>query len=226
MYKIGKYRSTDSMSALICDNYALLQVLGRFNIPLGVEDKSIGEVCAESNVDTATFLAVINLMLNKKNANYKVCLDGVMIDYLMLYIRNSHRYYLEMRLPKIRTKLIAALADDKLTELLVKYFDDYVIQIKEHLKYEENEVFPYIDRIQSNLDRGDYSIDLYTQQHDHIDEPLTEFKNVLIKYYKGDSTYEIMGVIHDLLSCADDLNIHNLVEDKLLVPLIQKIEEE
>ncbi len=225
MYKIGKYRSTDSMSALICDNYPLLQVLGRFNIPLGVEEKSIGEVCAESNVDTTTFLAVINLMLNKKNASYKVCLDGVMIEYLMLYIRNSHQYYLELRLPKIRKKLVAALSDNKLSDLLIKYFDDYVIQIKEHLNYEEKELFPYIESIKDNLDRGSYSVDIYSKQHDHIDEPLTEFKNVLIKYYKGESTFEIMGVIHDLLSCADDLKVHNLVEDKLLVPLIQKIEE-
>lgn len=40
-----KYRSTDKMSDLICDNYSLLMVMSRFGLSLGFGDKSVKDVC-------------------------------------------------------------------------------------------------------------------------------------------------------------------------------------
>ena len=39
-----KYRSTDKMSDLICDNYSLLMVMSRFGLSLGFGDKSVKDV--------------------------------------------------------------------------------------------------------------------------------------------------------------------------------------
>ncbi len=225
IYIAGRYLATDSMAALISDNYPLLQVMSRFGIPLGLADRSIGEVCSENNVDSTTFLAVANLMLHHKNRAYKVELEGLSLDGLMGYIRNSHIYYLRCKLPNIRKSLIVALGKNDITHLIVRYFDDYVSQIKEHLQYEEEILFPYINQLMQGEVRSEFSIDIFSERHDHIDEPLTEFKNVIIKYYAGDSSYEIMSVIHDLLSCAADLLAHNMVEDRLLVPMIRKMED-
>ncbi len=224
MYVAGKYQASDSMSALISDNYPLLQVMSRFGIPLGLADKTIGEVCAANSVDTATFLAVANLMLHQNNRAYKIDFEGLSLADLMKYIRNSHIFYLDFRLPNIRKNLIDALSSSDMAMLIVRYFDDYVSHIKEHLRYEEERLFPYINHLIKG-EEDEFSIDIFSEKHDHIDEPLTEFKNVIIKYYSGDSSYEIMSVIHDLLSCAADLLSHNMVEDRLLVPMIRQIEE-
>lgn len=225
MYITGKYQASDSMSALICDNYQLLQVMSRFGIPLGLADRSIGEVCKENSVDTTTFLAVANLMLHQNNRAYKIDLEGLSLDNLMKYIRNSHIFYLNFRLPNIRTSLIEALGESDMAILIIRYFDDYVTQIKEHLKYEEDILFPYINRLQNGEVDSNFSIDIFSKKHDHIDKPLTEFKNIIIKYHSGDSSYNIMIVIHDLLSCAADLLAHNMVEDRLLVPMVRRMEE-
>ena len=40
-----KYRSTDKMSDLICDNYSLLMVMSRFGLSLGFGDKNVKDVC-------------------------------------------------------------------------------------------------------------------------------------------------------------------------------------
>ncbi len=225
MYIAGKYQASDSMSALISDNYPLLQVMSRFGIPLGLADRSIGEVCAENGVDATTFLAVANLMLHQNNRAYKIDLEGLSLEDLMKYIRNSHIFYLDFRLPNIRQDLIEALGNSDMAHLIIRYFDDYVTHIKEHLQYEEERLFPYINHLLRGEADSGFSADLFSEKHDHIDEPLTEFKNVIIRYYSGESSYEIMSVIHDLLSCAADLLVHNMVEDKLLVPMIRKIEE-
>ena len=49
------YKPTDKMSDLICENYALLQVLSRFGVSLGFGDKSVQEVCSMNGVDCTNF---------------------------------------------------------------------------------------------------------------------------------------------------------------------------
>ena len=68
MYKLGRYKQTDRMSDLICENYPMLLVLSRFGISLGFGDKTIGEVCEDSGVDTKTFLTIVNLLLDDPEA--------------------------------------------------------------------------------------------------------------------------------------------------------------
>lgn len=225
-YITGNYQAADSMSALISNNYPLLQVMSRFGIPLGVADNTIEEVCSKNKVDTKTFLAVANLMLHQNNRAYKIDYEGLSLEDLMKYILSSHIFYLNFKLPSIRKNLTEAITSSDMAHLIIRYFDDYVDHIKEHLRYEEEKLFPYIKHLISGKDVGEFSVKVFSEKHDHIDEPLTEFKNVIIKYYSGDSSYEIMSVIDDLLSCAADLLAHNLVEDKLLVPIIRKMEEQ
>lgn len=47
---IPKYKATDKMSDLICENYTLLMVMSRFGLPLGFGDKNVKEVCDACNV--------------------------------------------------------------------------------------------------------------------------------------------------------------------------------
>ena len=57
-----KYRATDKMSDLICDNYSLLMVMSRFGLSLGFGDRSVKDVCQAQGVDYKTFLAVANFI--------------------------------------------------------------------------------------------------------------------------------------------------------------------
>ena len=58
------YEADDKMISLIRDNYDLLQMLGSFGISLGFGDKTVKETCDDNNVDTYTFLAVVNYTIN------------------------------------------------------------------------------------------------------------------------------------------------------------------
>ena len=54
------YKETDKMSVLMNSADEALQIISRFGLPLGIGEKTVGEVCRDSNIDTATFLSVIN----------------------------------------------------------------------------------------------------------------------------------------------------------------------
>ena len=105
MYRIGRYDADDRMCDLVCDSYPVLLVMSRFGIALGFGDKTIGEVCRDSGVDTGTFLTVVNTHIDGEAPDPGAVSVGALVGYL----RNSHDYFLDFRLPGIRRKLIEAI---------------------------------------------------------------------------------------------------------------------
>ena len=69
MYRLGKYKETDPMSVLVCENYPILLVMSRFGIPLGFGDKTIEEVCRDNRVDVDTFLSITCLLYTSDAAD-------------------------------------------------------------------------------------------------------------------------------------------------------------
>lgn len=57
-----KYKDTDKMSDIICDDYRLLQVISRFGLTFGFGEHTVAESCSSNGVDTMTFLAVVNFI--------------------------------------------------------------------------------------------------------------------------------------------------------------------
>ena len=84
------YEADDKMISLIRDNYNLLQSLGSFGINLGFGDKTVRETCQDNNVDTNTFLAIVNLTINGNTiiANE----EGLSVPTLLHYLKASHVY--------------------------------------------------------------------------------------------------------------------------------------
>lgn len=224
MYRLGKYDRDDKMFDLVSAKYPILLVMSRFGIALGFGDKKIGEVCRENGVDTDTFLAVVNTLLDKDHTiDYSA---GISIGSLVDYLHNSHDYFLDFRLPAIREKLASVLGGEsnELNKAILNYFDEYVSEVRKHMSYEESTLFPYVRQLLQGGDGKGYTIDAFSKQHGSVEARLTEFKNIMIKYYPAQSTNEINGVLFDIFSCEKDLASHNDVEDRLLVPAIAILE--
>ena len=136
------YIPTDKMSDIICDNYSLLQVMSRFDLPLGFGDHSVEEVCKTHQVDCTTFLAVVNF-INKGHSRSHTPTDGISVRSLMNYLKNAHHYFLDFQLPVIRRKLLEAIdcsVDNEITFLILKFFDGYVQEVRKHMSYEDQHV--------------------------------------------------------------------------------------
>lgn len=220
----GKFRESDSMSGLITDNYRVLLVMSRFGIGLGVDGRSIGEVCRTNGVDTATFLTVVNMLLDQTGEQPDV--QAISVESLLTYLHNSHDYFLDFRLPGIRTALVTVLggAHGDLNKAIINYFDEYVAEVNRHMKYEEDTVFPYVRSLLDGVCPQGYCIDIFRRQHDQVEARLTEFKEILIKYYPARSTNEINSVLFDIFNCENDLASHSDIEDRLFVPAIAELE--
>lgn len=223
MYKNGGYTGDDRMCDLVCDRYAVLQVMSRFGIALGFGDKTIAEVCAGNKVDAATFLAVVNMLMNFGNGAELA--GEVSVRSLTDYLHNSHGYFLDFRLPAIRRKLIEAVdcAQSDVSFAIMRFFDEYAAEVQRHMSYEEQTVFPYVESLLSGEKNTAYSIDIFRRQHDQVEIKLRELKNIIIKYYPSGSTNELNGVLFDIFNCEHELASHNAVEDELFIPAVERL---
>jgi hypothetical protein len=220
-----RYQASDQMSNMVNNNYRILLVISRFGISLGFGDENIGEVCDSNGVDTNTFLAVVNRIIDNTSDSEYSLLD-ISIEALIIYLQNSHDYFLKYRLPCIRQNLLEVLntPKDGLAQAVLNYFDDYVKETEKHMMYEEKKVFPYVRSLLRGTDPGKYTINKYQKHHDQVETPLREFKQILIKYYPAKSSNELNSVLFDIFNCESDLASHTDIEDKLFTPLILELE--
>lgn len=218
-----KYCSSDKLRHLVRDNSSLLMVMSRFGISSGFGEKSVEEVCRMHNVDVATFLSVANL-ISHKDKDYK----SLSLPSLIGYLRRAHTYYLDYNLPTIRRRLIEALdcsGTDDVAFLILKFYDEYVTEVRKHMDYEDTVVFTYVDDLLENKLGTTFNIGVFSGKHNHIDVKLKELKDIVISYYPNKCNDMLNSVLFDIINCEQDLASHSDVEDMLFVPAVKELEK-
>lgn len=218
------FTARDSVVDLIDYDYNVLTVLSRFSLPLGLGDKSIGELCEETGINPDSFLLIINFLLSGEID--KETMGRVKPADVAAFLHNSHDYYLSYKLPHIRANLIAALDDrhNDINPIIINFFDDYVALVKSHFNYEESVVFPYVSDLSEGR-RSDYSISIFRRVHDdEIGEKLSDLKNIILRYYLTFTPFKMYDALADIYNCEEDLKSHTRIENDILVPLIAQIE--
>lgn len=217
------YSANDTLIDLVEEDFNILPILSRFSIPLGVGNKSIAEVCKEAGIDTDIFLLLVNYILTGVIPVDKASVESAIsiVDFL----HNSHDYFLAYKFPHIRKNLINALdpAHDDINPAIVRFFDDYVTQVKNHFDYEEKYVWPYIRSLSSDTTPS-YSIDVFSKHHDEIGEKLNDLKNIILRYYTTSMPDKMYDALVDIFNCEEDLNTHHSIENHILVPMVTRLE--
>lgn len=214
------------MLSLIRDNYNVLQSLGAFGITLGFGDKTVQDVCEEQNVDTYTFLAVVNLTINGYHSQDAVThLD---VPTLLRYLKASHQYYIDFQLPFLRRELSEALdQNDSLGRLILKIFDEYARFITHHMKFEEQTLFPYVEALLAGEKKEGYNIETFSKHHDQTSDKLRELKSIIIKYLPSDPLRNNMltATLYDIYNLEEWLRLHANVEEMMFEPAIRLLEQ-
>lgn len=220
------YEASDKMISLIRDNYNLLQSLGSFGISLGFGDKTVKQVCDDQNVDTNTFLAVVNFTINGYREMDDV--SRLSVPTLLQYLKASHDYFIGFQLPFIRKELVDALDEnDNLARLILKLYDEYSRSVTLHMKYEEKTVFPYVESLIAGKPMANYAIDMYSKHHGQESSKLRELKSIIIKYFPGDClrNNQLSATLYDIYNNEEWLALHAEVEDNIFIPAIKYLEE-
>ena len=180
-----------------------IQIISRFGLEMGVGEQTIAQACEIHGVHTPTFLSVVNYKVSKQRA----LPAEIDVPTLQKYLRNAHTYFLDYRLPLLRQSLVAAIQpanpDSKIPMLILRCYDEFVEEIRTHIEHENAGLF---------------------EEHAHDDQritdKLTEIKNLIIKYFPGASSQQLISVMSDLWHTELDFADHCAIEDDILRPAL------
>lgn len=223
------------LSHIIEADKRALVLFPRFGVDLGFGDKTVEDICLTMDIDLQFFMLMVNTFLNPDYFPDKQ-LKSVDVDMLIGYLVESHNYYLEERIPYLQSLIsqFKKCVDHPATVQLESFFDQYIIEVKDHLAYEDETAFPYMAMISSYQKKSDipmgqiyYSVDVFEERHDNIQEKLSDLKNLLVKYFPPvNDRYIRIRLLNELIDFEDDLINHARIEDKVLIPVVKQLEHQ
>ena len=223
------YTKRMKVADLLANDGALLSILQRLDIKLGFGEATVAELCTRYGISAELFLIICNIY---SFGNYRPEVDSLSendIKSITTYLRASHRYYTGVCFPAIHENVhrLVKEIDEMSRRLIDKFYDDYDTEVSNHFRYEEEVVFPYIEELTGNSTRGNgkYSISQFEHNHSNINEQLNDLKNIIIKYLGEEFSSPVrFELLNNIYSVEKDLRKHSLIEDRLLVPLVEKLE--
>ena len=227
MKNIKMYEADDKMISLIRDDYSLLHMLGAFGIKMGFGDKTVREVCEDQDVDTYTFMTVVNFAINGHLDSESI--GKLSVISLLRYLRAAHAFFLDFELPFIRKELKDALDDENsLAHLILKLYDGYAHSLRSHMSYEEKTLFPYVEKLIEGKVTNDTFVETFSKHHDQTDQRLTELKDIIIKYLPSDNlrNNQLSATLYDIFNSERMLYLHVEIEEKIFLPAIRLLEEQ
>lgn len=214
---------------LIETDYRLLPILSRLGIRLGFGDISVEQMCLRYGISPELFMLICRVYSLNDYVPSCEHLSKTDLSDIMSYLHASHAYYSDVAIPRLRSRIDALMnsCDEVQHRVLARFFADYCTEVDNHFAYEENTVFPYVRAVLSGENIGEYRIETFEDNHGDIDEKLSDLKNIIIKYLPESCPSEIrFEVLHEIFRLEEDLCKHTLIENDVLVPLVQKIEND
>ena len=215
-------------------NPRIMMVLERLGIYSGVYDKSVEEIAVKYNLNPNLLLTLINMQSDNFSRQYQG-LSITDIPVVIDFLRHSHDYFQNEIYPTITDDIeqMAAKENRKEIKMLEKFFNNYCKEVEEHFIYENDIAFPYIEelyrcRCEGSIYDGNshpYSVGEYKSHHNDIEETLNDLKNLLIKFLTiSDSFHLKRNIVMNLSELDHDLRAHTKVENDILIPLVQELE--
>ncbi|MCM1290830.1 MAG: helix-turn-helix transcriptional regulator [Prevotella sp.] len=213
----------DRLRDIVKHNNGVLMVMCRFGISLGFGDDNVEDICTANDVDTDTFLAVINMISGKPWGGFTISIPA-----LMEYLKKSHIHFTAYSLPLIKKLLIEGIHQTSTSEIsihIMHFFEKYVEEVNKYMDYEGSKVFSYINSLLEDSADTDTSIMKISSRQENIAHKLDDLEELFVYQYKQQSNEMINTALLHIMTCRNDLEMHFNVEHGLLFPAVVRLEE-
>lgn len=222
-------KSDMKISDIVRENPSILLVLEHFGIDDVLQDKTVSRLCSEYEIEEPLFIIICNLY-NGFNVGDSSKLKHSSIPVIIMYLNNSHFYYINEKYPEITDYIRKLNSSGQLNEmkLVEAFFYEYFEEVMEHLDYEEKIAFPYFSGLFEKKQRSTgekFSVTQYQNHHSDIESKLADLKNLLLQHIQIKNQGIVKRkLLYSLFELEYDLKIHSLIEEKILIPLVLSLE--
>jgi regulator of cell morphogenesis and NO signaling len=160
-----------------------------------------------------------------------VALRSYTFSVILDYLKRTHRFYIDKMLPKMEMTMRNVqyvFFNHPIANVVFHFYKSYQNELLEHIEHEEKFLFPFAEGLYDGKCTLDYSTNVFKSHHNHdIEDHLQDMLNVIEEEFPDVcASMPYRTFKHLLGSFYADLAIHHAIEERIFLPLVEKMELE
>lgn len=210
---------------VIVDEPSVVPVINRFDIVLGVGDRTIKSICKEKGIDTSFFITILNAFIHESFFLENVTgafNAGDVVDYL----RKTNNSYLRNQLPNIErhfATLISRSDSNNNLPLLFNFYREVKTEIERRID-SDNQWFDAIISAEQSNSEVSVAGNAVQAESDSIEDKLSDLINMFVIHLRGDYDRNLChAVLFAVISLEKDIRQNNRIRNRVLRPLVDAL---
>lgn len=210
---------------VIVDEPSVVPVINRFDIVLGVGDRTIKSICKEKGIDTSFFITILNAFIHESFflENLTGAFNaGDVVDYL----RKTNNSYLRNQLPNIERHFAALISrsdSNNNLPLLFNFYREVKTEIERRID-SDNQWFDAIISAEQSNSEASVAGNAIQAESDSIEDKLSDLINMFVIHLRGDYDRNLChAVLFAVISLEKDICQNNRIRNRVLRPLVDAL---
>lgn len=210
---------------VIVDEPSVVPVINRFDIVLGVGDRTIKSICKEKGIDTSFFITILNAFIHESFFLENVTgafNAGDVVDYL----RKTNNSYLRNQLPNIERHFAALISrsdSNNNLPLLFNFYREVKTEIERRIG-SDNQWFDAIISAEQSNSEVSVAGNAVQAESDSIEDKLSDLINMFVIHLRGDYDRNLChAVLFAVISLEKDIRQNNRIRNRVLRPLVDAL---
>ena len=210
---------------VIVDEPSVVPVINRFDIVLGVGDRTIKSICKEKGIDTSFFITILNAFIHESFFLENVTgafNAGDVVDYL----RKTNNSYLRNQLPNIERHFAALISrsdSNNNLPLLFNFYREVKTEIERRID-SDNQWFDAIISAEQSNSEVSVAGNAVQAESDSIEDKLSDLINMFVIHLRGDDDRNLChAVLFAVISLEKDIRQNNRIRNRVLRPLVDAL---
>lgn len=210
---------------VIVDEPSVVPVINRFDIVLGVGDRTIKSICKEKGIDTSFFITILNAFIHESFFLENVTgafNAGDVVDYL----RKTNNSYLRNQLPNIERHFAALISrsdSNNNLPLLFNFYREVKTEIERRID-SDNQWFDAIISAEQSNSEVSVAGNAIQAESDLIEDKLSDLINMFVIHLRGDYDRNLChAVLFAVISLEKDICQNNRIRNRVLRPLVDAL---
>lgn len=210
---------------VIVDEPSVVPVINRFDIVLGVGDRTIKSICKEKGIDTSFFITILNAFIHESFFLENVTgafNAGDVVDYL----RKTNNSYLRNQLPNIERHFAALISrsdSNNNLPLLFNFYREVKTEIERRID-SDNQWFEAIISAEQSNSEVSVAGNAVQAESDSIEDKLSDLINMFVIHLRGDYDRNLChAVLFAVISLEKDICQNNRIRNRVLRPLVDAL---
>ncbi len=213
---------------VIIDEPSVVPVVNRFDIALGVGDRSVKSICHEKGIDPTFFITILNAFINESffPENVAGAFDA---ESVVTYLRKTNKSYLTNQLPNIDRHFNALISHSDTNnnlQLLLNFYKEVRSEIERRIEADD-QWFSEIIAAEKSADTIHTGNSLsINDEPDQIEDKLSDLINMFVIHLRGDYDHNLChAVLFAVISLEKDIRQNNRIRNRVLYPLAEALKK-